>query len=409
MKHQFCGLRNILLGLAMLASVAPGSVSGRTTQLAPLAQAGAACEWPAWSCTDVNYGSTPPSWAAKMTYITDYQSVLDCVNNITVSKDLPGSGKVKLNCPGWPQPETIRECPVNEVLRQPYPRALVTLPITFTLKDNLVPKLNSAIASLPNKNSAKYLAATDSNGVMILHGAAGSVTLAVRGTRLVGNTQWLGQKVISPTWTFQDRPWRTATEYPSNQYNITSTYQYAASSYGLPEKGRAFDHVLGLPSPSDYDLPAYPVQLATPCKYEYQLIVQKHWPYWTFSNPARTAGQWNTQWVNVTTAWLPINMKNYAYPNTYEWWNLARSGGKFKTVEYWDQPDPSQIWVPVLEVQSVLRSQQCAVGGSVNCPKAEPGSITSPTGGAGGTTVGSLTGGGGGGGGSIIDPPPPPP
>ena len=405
MKHQFRGLRNLLLGLALLASVAPAPVSGHMTQPAPPAQTGAACEWPAWSCTGVDYGSTPPSWAPSMTYITDYQSVLDCVNNITVSKELPGSGKVKLNCPGWPEPQTIRECPVNEVLREPYPRALVTVPITFTLIDNLVPKLNFATAPAPAKNSTYP---KTSYGVMLRHGAAGTVTIAVRGTRLEANTQWLGQKVISPTWTFQDRPWRTATEYPSNQYNVTSTYQYAASSYGLPEKGRAFDNVLKLPSATDYDLPAYPVQLATPCKYEYRLIVQKSWPYWTFSNPARTAGQWNTQWVNVTTAWLPINLKNYAYPNTYEWWNLVRSGGRYKTIEYWDQPDPSQIWIPVLEVQSVLRSQQCAVGGGVNCPKAETDSITSPTGGVGGTTVGSLTGGGGGGGGSIITPPPPP-
>ena len=255
-----------------------------------------------------------------------------------------------------------------------------------------------------------------SNGVILFHGAAGIVSLRVRGTRLDANTNWFGQRVISPTWTFQDRTWNTASAYPAIQRNISATYQYEASSYGLPDKGRGYDLVAKAPA-NNYDLPAYPVQMATPCKFEYQLMVQKHWPYWTFNNPpildgngkrTNNDGRWNTQWVNVTTAWTNINMRDHGYPNTYEWWDVVRSGGRFKGIEYWDQPEPSKIWVPVLEVQSVLRSEDCAVGGGANCPKAGADSITPPSGGPGGsgnTGIGSLTGGGGGG--TIINPPSP--
>jgi hypothetical protein len=409
MKHQIRGLRNFLLGLVVLAAIGPVGplpASGRTAQAAPQAapaqQGGPSCQWPSWSCSGVNYGSTPPAWAPRITYITDYQSVLSCVNNITVSQALPGSGNVALDCPGWPQPVTIRECPTNEVIRMPYPRALVTVPVTFTLQDALLPKLQTAVAGPPARNATMP---RTNYGVLLVHGAAGLVYLSVRGTRLQSNTNWFGQQVISPTWTFQDRSWHTSSAYPPVQRHISATYQYATSSYGLPEKGRGYDYVQKLPS-NNYDLPAYPVQLATPCKYEYQVIVQKSWPFWTYTNPARTAGVWNEQWVNITSAWQGINMRDHGYPNTYEWWNVVRSGGVFKNVQYWDQPEPSQIWIPVLEVQSVLRSEQCAT--AANCPQASAASITAPTGGPGGTNGGSLTyGGTNGGGGSIINPPTP--
>jgi hypothetical protein len=419
MKHQFRGFRIFLLGLAVLAAVGPAPVSGRTTQPAPQqtqpAQGGGPmCDWPSWSCSGVNYGSTPPANAPKITYIGDYQSVLSCLNDISVSQALPGSGKVKLNCPNWPElePEVNRACPTNEVLREPYPRALVTVPITFTLIATTTPILNFANAGPPSKNDAM----PKSNGVMLVHGAAGIVSIKVRGTRLDANTTWFNQLVISPTWTFQDRNWVDNPKYKLIQRNISATYQYEASSYGLLEKGRGYDVSIQLPA-NNYDLPAYPVQMATPCKFEYQLVVQKHWPYWTFNAPpildangkrTNNAGKWNTQWVNVTTAWTGINMKSYGYPNTYEWWDVVRSGGKLRGIVYWDQPEPSKIWVPVLEIQTVLRSLECGTGGKANCPPAEPESITPPSGGPGGvgsTGTGSLTSGGGGG--SIINPPPP--
>jgi hypothetical protein len=336
-----------------------------------------------------------------MVYITDYRTVLNCLGDITVSQSLPGSGTVELDCPGWPEPTTIRECPTNQVIRMPYPRALVTVPVTFTLIDDFEPILQTAVAGPPARNATMP---KTPNGVLLRHGAAGLVTLSVRGTRLQGGTNWFGQTVVSPTWTFQDRSWHSTTAFPSVQKGISTTYQYATSSFGLPDKGRGFDFVNKVPA-NNYDLPAYPVQLATPCKYEYQLTVQKSWPFWTFSNPARTAGQWNTQWVDIKTAWQNINMLDHGYPNTYEWWNVVRSGGRFKNVEYWDQPDPSQIWIPVLEVQSVLRSEQCAQSGNANCPPAEPESLTAPSGGTGSGSLTNGGGGGGGGGGSIINPP----
>ena len=161
MKHQFRGFRIFLLGLAVLAAVGSAPVSGRTTQPAPQqtppAQGGGpSCAWPSWSCTGVNYGSTPPGNAPKITYIGDYQSVLSCLNNISVSQSLPGSGKVKLNCPAWPEmePATDRACPINEVLREPYPRALVTAPITFTLITLTLPINNFANAGPPSKNTS---------------------------------------------------------------------------------------------------------------------------------------------------------------------------------------------------------------------------------------------------------------
>jgi hypothetical protein len=53
--------------------------------------------------------------------------------------------------------------------------------------------------------------------------------------------------------------------------------------------------------------------------------------------------------------------------NSYEVRTHTVSGGTFKGVEYWDQP--AGIWVPVLEIQSVLR-EECVARGTCAPPSA---------------------------------------
>jgi hypothetical protein len=149
----------------------------------------------------------------------------------------------------------------------------------------------------------------------------------------------------------------------------------------LPEKGRALTISSGTLG-DVYNLPAYFVKQETPCKYEVQVTVQKSYPYWKYTNPDQTAGEWREQWVDVVSPWRNVDMRDYGYPQPYEMWPKVRSGGIFRGVLLWE-PTPRNIWVPVLEMQSTLRSTDCGVSG--NCPPTPGDALT--TEGTGATSV----------------------
>jgi hypothetical protein len=71
-------------------------------------------------------------------------------------------------------------------------------------------------------------------------------------------------------------------------------------------------------------------------------------------------GNWQYGWATVQTPWAGVNMTQMGYPVPYDVRSRTRSAGMFRGQMYIDSPDG--VWVPVVEVQSVLRDECVAAG-----------------------------------------------
>ncbi len=290
-------------------------------------------------------------------------------------------------------------CPINEVMRVPYPRSIVV----ETTKFNLVPAQwfpsEDGKWSEPPSNAANIADFIDSNGLPIREGIYRNIQLGLRGERLKKEQEWPPRSFIKPTAPFQipeivpDVKWtftgRSAKGDLAVQFGLTTTYAYAAASYvgadaatgAVPNRGRRFDFAARQPG-NTYDLPAYPVNLLSYCGFWQGIrgeISKKEWisestcenkpvdadgkPYM----PAGTSdekcfngqisyGHYAFYWSRFQTAWQPKDLREENWPTSYVYEDRATAGGGFAGRE-WKEPYGNGVFVPVIEVQTVQQDQ----------------------------------------------------
>jgi hypothetical protein len=273
-------------------------------------------------------------------------------------------------------------CPMNEVIVEPYPRALVSIPNRF----GLLPKeWNPSATGLWSEPVDVYSldGLVDWSEEPLSAGLVRNVQFGLRSQRLTFGSRWLGAYVPNVNWTFSTD---SATGEPRTQYGISSTFAFAAASYIGPDittsaqanKGRAFDFVNKAPSTS-YTLPAYPVIVKSYCGFWQSLKLEESKRYWhplmdcvplrldANGDPSLPAGfdqgdcptnqmqfgEWRYRWEPVVLqAWTPINMQRFGSPTPYVSFSRATTHGLYKGV-VWKEPVGRGIWVPVVEVQTV--------------------------------------------------------
>lgn len=75
-------------------------------------------------------------------------------------------------------------------------------------------------------------------------------------------------------------------------------------------------------------------------------------------------------WQDYTIDWQPIDLATITdtlLSTSYAVQTQTLSGGQLQGQTYWDAPEA--IWVPVIEVQTVMRDQCAATG---VCPTPDP-------------------------------------
>ncbi len=325
------------------------------------------------------------------------------------------NGTAALDCLGYAghswsvAAHVASQCPINEVLRAPYPRTLVNLDTSFKLLMTSPDEHWSASLSHPDVANGS---AIDAAGLPTRGGLFRDLSIALRSRRLtLSDPYWIDQRVPAPTWRFSDHAWnagfrRFPAEQQSNGNGLDSDsdalFEYETSSWGLPLRGRAFDFALDRPS-ERYDLPAYAVSLAVPCGHEWRVrwdesvheirredyaggqcfnrgAISSGDPTLRSSESGCPPGQehyWNEyesyHWDHHDTGWNKIDLRSAAqHGSAFYLMSTTRPGGAFKNATYWE--GVREIRVPVIEVQSVARAS-CVVDGTCAPPEAEPGSL----------------------------------
>jgi hypothetical protein len=306
--------------------------------------------------------------------------------------------------------ETLTTCPVNKVIRAPYPRTMVNVDTNFMLE----PQEYNNIAGYPStqQSPANLGDFIDGNGNPTEHGYQVGIwkdlQLIMRSRRFNGGETWGSDRDLSgaprakqiapkPQWIFADRDWNTG-PYSKVQEGQHATYLYQTSSADLNTVfGRSFDMVNKVPG-NDYNLPAYGVTVKTFCGHEWKVVVKIATRKWqptsacfatvilpdgkTFE-PDGTSnqgcepgfvsnGSWTYAWMDFATEWAGIDLRDIGRATSYDVRTRTISGGLYKDQEYWDEP--VGVWVPVVEVQSVLRDQ-CVAAGSCAPPKAPTATV----------------------------------
>jgi hypothetical protein len=277
-------------------------------------------------------------------------------------------------------------CPINETLRQPYPRSLVNVSSYFAL---LPAEWSPGPGGLWSDPQTVYSldGKIDAQGNPLEEGLVRNVEFGLRARRLPKDTNWLGMAVPDVNWQFTGNP---SNGEPRVQEGITATYSYAAASYVGPNvntgavanKGRRFDLNAGQLT-NEYTLPAYPVTITSFCGFSFAIKMEQSVKYWQqlsrcfdtytdengepvipagFSGEGCAAGQiafgeWRYRWDPVTLQnWTSVDMRQFGLNTTYASFNKATGGGIFKSVTY-AEPLGGGIWVPVVEIQTIGSEQ----------------------------------------------------
>ncbi|HEY3289360.1 MAG TPA: hypothetical protein VGK87_04455 [Anaerolineae bacterium] len=343
------------------------------------------------------YCMTATQCSTKVGPSLDTYTNLPCVPKLTsagiVLDCKPNSGVQTWNLKA--QVDTM--CPVNQVIRAPYPRSVVNVATNFVLQPATFDVADGNVSAPQSPaNLADFL---DPNGNPTKEGYTAGVwkdlQLYMRSQRFAGGENWFGQIVPKPQWIFSDRDWNSSSQYPRQQEGNQASYVYRTSSAGLSSLyGREYDPAGKAPGDL-YDLPAYGVTMKTFCGHQWKVSITmaaRTWHpsgacYQTGLNPDGTTitppgtsgdgcaagwaapGTYTYGWQDFTTDWAGIDMTQVGKSTTYDLRTRTMSGGAWQGNVYWDQP--SGIWVPVLEVQSVLRSA-CVANGSCLPPTAPP-------------------------------------
>ncbi len=295
-----------------------------------------------------------------------------------------GAG-IALNCANfqiagndWNELMTAQSfCPHNTVERAPYPRAAAAIPFTMTLLSESYGYADAG-RTQPHGEAGVWspevtpFGVENDQGEPTGSGLVGHLRLGVRTQRLVPGTQWVRQ-VPQFGWKFNDGA------RVINDAGGSVTYQFEASSFGQPAQGRRFDFAAKQPA-DVYDLPAYPVTVASTCGLSWALQYRQSEAYEVTSTNTLTTGQVITtsvtkfRWSEVKKLgedWNALDLAGPEYGLPTPWLpvsgpSLSRSGGVFNGVEYRDAVPG--VWIPVTEAQSVLRSEDC-VQDLGQCPR----------------------------------------
>jgi choice-of-anchor A domain-containing protein len=280
---------------------------------------------------------------------------------------------------GCPVLEQVFATPKNVVLREPFPRSLVAEDTRFVLEPAPSPNYLWSAPRSPT-TTAMYINAL---GLPTRSGVTRNYQIGTMLRRLNGGTVWpavgapRADTVISTTWRFQDRNWNNNRPHPQLQLGDTPRwFHYQTSSFGLPERGRAFDFSTNRPS-NALNLPSYDLEVVTPWGYQYNMrwqesqrtncsaanMIDAVTPRAGYTIDGCPPGQAALptepfQWVDRSLASVPINLNLRDYPGfsmSYRQLNRVEGCGEFAGVRYCD-PEGDRVFVPVIEVQTILRS-----------------------------------------------------
>jgi hypothetical protein len=280
-------------------------------------------------------------------------------------------------------------CPVNEVIRTTYPRVLVATPVEFTLTEQRWSPSEEGNAS--NAVSPGNLASLlDGDGNPTQAGVWRNLRLKMRSQRFYGMEQWHGEKTEPPVFEFPERSGREL-KYPVRQSGPIAKFQWEAASADGEKRGRRYSVEQDALTAS-YDAPAYKIMMQTSCGHYWQMEWEESEEYiarqtgcvamadplpvgytrdgCVNSTEAQlTEKKYRWKEGRVSTGWQPINLKRVPGLNvlhTYALQRQTRAGGYFKGALEFDPQ--GEMWVSVVEVQSVLRSDACAAD-RAQCPR----------------------------------------
>lgn len=264
-------------------------------------------------------------------------------------------------------------CPVNRVERTPYPRALVNVPTYFRLQHEVWGTGGDGGA-----HESKQVGVGSDGEPM--HMGAWTLDIAVRSQRLPAGVRWAHERVFGPRWNFLDGDGTAGAEGDVAQF----TWRY--SSYGRPMLGVGAKRGTNLPDLSRR-LPAWEVISETSCGHEvtwrYRVADTENiigeCRYYTsrpndMAQRCGTVGPDGDGWYAEVTQRLrwrtAAGQSDYPSWQTVDlrWFGRGHSFAAMReTQEYGIVRDQvfdsglvrSSLWVPVLEVQSVLRSDAC--------------------------------------------------
>ena len=230
--------------------------------------------------------------------------------------------------------------PCMTVLRDPYPRGLVSVPNLFWL--------NGPWTSIGTASSRDWCTPTIRN-----------YTLQVG---------WQFLPIVPPTWHFDDRAWSDGGQ---SALGFAVAHTYETSSWGLFENGPSLEGRL--------DIPAYQVRVGT----AWQAMVRRTWEeqergdpktfncdaddaecldlYAMCEDPGTDPDNddcFESYWVFHDTGWVPVDLTLYGYPEPYY---LSWAAGDV-TMPPPGIPAvllglrPCNVPVPIIEAQSLLNS-----------------------------------------------------
>jgi hypothetical protein len=255
----------------------------------------------------------------------------------------------KVFCSGAYGVTASAQVPCVNVLRDPYPRGMVSMPMNFWAQGPW-----SAVGTAV---SQEWCSPSIRN-----------FTLQVA---------WQARPDIPPVWEFDDRDW---SDEPATAGGTAVTHTFQTSSWGLAENGPSLEGYL--------ELPSYQVTLYT----AWQPVVQRWWEEkrdvfeyacsgdptdysrYSFDEEDQCCLAWLDRraglnvsipdmcyvetWVRVTGGMVPVDLRLYGYP--YDYWMSPMAGDVsvppvgVPMVPYDERL--CNIPVPVIEVQALLLS-----------------------------------------------------
>lgn len=246
----------------------------------------------------------------------------------------------QITCGGDFSVSASSRVPCMTVLRDPYPRGIVSAPNVFWL--------NGPWSAIGSGSSRAWCTPTIRN-----------YTLQVG---------WQFFPAVPPTWFFDDRAWSDEPVYASG---MTVVHTYQTSSWGLPQNGPSLEGRL--------ELPAYQVRVGT----AWQALVRRTWEElergarkvfscgpgdtacWTVYALCVQPGTdpendqcYDWSWVFHDTGWLPLDLTRFGYPQPYyvSWaaGDVSMPPPEIAVVLLGQRP--CNVPVPVIEAQALLNS-----------------------------------------------------
>ena len=272
-------------------------------------------------------------------------------------------------------------CPVNRVERSPYPRSLVGVPTYFRLQHEIWG------AGGAGGSTAKMEDGIGADGEPT-HGAAFQLQLAIRSQRLPAGVRWADERVVGPEWSFHDGGGSVGAGGDAAAF----TWRY--SSFGQPVLGVGADRRTSRPDLSRR-LPAWEVISTTSCGHEaawrYRVAETENiigqCTYFT-GRPndmaqvcGSTAADGSGWYAEVTQklrwrlvagqpdfpSWQTIDLRWFGRGRSYATMRETQEYGIVRNQVFDSGLVRSSLWVPVIEVQSVLRSDACYANPAL-CP-----------------------------------------